>query len=673
MELYMDGMRDTVVTGSNSFERTSLPVVELPLSQAQIEAEMAHPRWWQEYSGYKGAEFNAKTGRMERSAAERVLSNQMLLLNGELIYQPTVYGIDVEQLDQRRPIYHKGLYEESPIDVPFPLIGEAAERKVHVSSAAHLPDMMAYGIELNGPVRALENTLRRTFDRRHRIYSAQVTYEDDDGHRVEAHIMQFADYARTNRTVTQVTLRPCGDTPLHIRGGIDSANRPKQELFKQVTRGRAEGDISTYTATTVSDQQIAIAQRATLTADGRPVPGDHTQDTQSTWRRFDVDAKAGEMYTLTLVSATHIRERREPYKPFLLDEAIASIDTSPDLTGIIAGHIAAWETEWQKSAFTLTGDLESLDAMTSAKSALLGQAGKDGLYPMIGAKIGDIEGYGARAFWDDFLFTIEGLPREQQRAMLCYIIQTLEMARVKAEQLGKPGANPIWEFAQLLAIDPDLTADERMKLKVDACPPEVPTPTGDMGKVHTYDKAIHIGGDVAYAIQKYAIEMADPALLWRDGGAVMIVECARFLAACVEKADDGRMVVRDVVGPDEWHERVDDEAFTVLMILNALDTVATLRGTSTAEFQRFEVLCAEIGLSGDEWRHMEEVRARLSVAFDPASLVIDDFHGWREMRPLEDFYGEHPEARGARELDQWMRIKARADYDKRLQEAELAN
>ena len=48
-------------------------------------------------------------------------------------------------------------------------------------------------------------------------------------------------------------------------------------------------------------------------------------------------------------------------------------------------------------------------------------------------------------------------------------------------------------------------------------------------------------------------------------GARLLVETARYWASRIETDPDGRAHIRGVIGPDEYHEAVDDNAFTNVM------------------------------------------------------------------------------------------------------------
>src|SRR4029077_20398750 len=64
-------------------------------------------------------------------------------------------------------------------------------------------------------------------------------------------------------------------------------------------------------------------------------------------------------------------------------------------------------------------------------------------------------------------------------------------------------------------------------------------------------------------------------------GAEILLETARFWASRAVAEADGRRHIRHVIGPDEYHEDVDDSAFTNVMarwnIARAIETMDLLR------------------------------------------------------------------------------------------------
>jgi trehalose/maltose hydrolase-like predicted phosphorylase len=90
----------------------------------------------------------------------------------------------------------------------------------------------------------------------------------------------------------------------------------------------------------------------------------------------------------------------------------------------------------------------------------------------------------------------------------------------------------------------------------------------------------HISADVAYAVWQYWRATSDDDF-FLSAGAEILLDTARFWASRAIMEADGKRHIRHVIGPDEYHEDVDDNAFTNLMarrnIARALDALDQLR------------------------------------------------------------------------------------------------
>src|SRR6266849_4049542 len=114
-----------------------------------------------------------------------------------------------------------------------------------------------------------------------------------------------------------------------------------------------------------------------------------------------------------------------------------------------------------------------------------------------------------------------------------------------------------------------------------------------------------ISADVAYAVWHYWQATEDTGFLL-EAGAEIVLETARFWASRASLADDGRFHIRGVIGPDEYHKSVDDNAYTNVMAQWNLE-----RGAEVADLVR------------DRWpAQWAELAARLELS----DAEVD---GWR--------------------------------------------
>src|SRR5208337_793019 len=135
---------------------------------------------------------------------------------------------------------------------------------------------------------------------------------------------------------------------------------------------------------------------------------------------------------------------------------------------------------------------------------------------------------------------------EAARALVMYRYHTLAGARAKAARLGYRGAFYAWESAD---------SGE------DVTPPFVVAPDGQIVRILTGEHELHISADAAFGVWNYWQATGDDGFLV-DAGAEIVIETARFWASRAQREEDGRYHIRGVIGPDEYHETVDDNAYT---------------------------------------------------------------------------------------------------------------
>ena len=202
----------------------------------------------------------------------------------------------------------------------------------------------------------------------------------------------------------------------------------------------------------------------------------------------------------------------------------------------------------------------------------------------IGARGLHGEGYKGHVFWDTELFMLPfftyALP-DFARALLSYRFHTLEGAMANAVLGGYKGARYSWESA-------DTGLEETPRWGFNYKGQRVPILTGEM--------EFHISCDVAYAIYEYVRASGDTRF-FRERGARMIIETARFWASRLEyNGELDRYELNGVIGPDEFHEGVNNNAFTNSLVqwnlLYAAECAAEMGNVEEAEIRHW-IECAE--------------------------------------------------------------------------------
>ena len=157
--------------------------------------------------------------------------------------------------------------------------------------------------------------------------------------------------------------------------------------------------------------------------------------------------------------------------------------------------------------------------------------------------------YRGHVFWDSDVFVLPFLAATHPpaaRAMLEYRVRRLDASRAAARALGRSGARFAWESA----------ADG-----TDVTPRFGGVATGEMVPILTGEHEEHIVADVAWAAATYVEWTGDEAFA-AGPGRDLLVETARYWASRVRHDDAGRAHIDGVIGPDEYHELIDDNAFT---------------------------------------------------------------------------------------------------------------
>lgn len=94
--------------------------------------------------------------------------------------------------------------------------------------------------------------------------------------------------------------------------------------------------------------------------------------------------------------------------------------------------------------------------------------------------------------------------------------------------------------------------------------------TGERTSIYTGKKELHISADISHAVWKYYQATGDEEFM-KQWGDEIILATAVFWADRVEWDEDGRVChIRDVIGPDEYKQRLTDNTYTNYMARNNL-------------------------------------------------------------------------------------------------------
>ena len=360
-------------------------------------------------------------------------------------------------------------------------------------------------------------------------------------------------YALTCDKAAQVKIKTGIDYDIWDLNGPHLTN-PSPELNNRV--------LLVHASTHETSKKVAVAE----TADVHFGNEAHEIKNKRNLRVIDLDAEAGKTYTFYKYFTVYTDN--DPVQVSAIEAAISSVTEAKELgyETCLKNHNTEWAKKWAYCDVKIDGDDEAQQALRYSIFQLLIVAPVNGSANSIPARALSGQVYKGAIFWDTemfmFPFFLYTYP-EKAVELLRYRIKTLDGARRKAktEGAGFKGAFYAWESQE--------TGD-------DACTYfniGDPFTKRDL-RTHFRDKQVHISGDVAIAMWEYFKLTGDDSLLLA-GGAEVILECARFYYSYAYfKKDKNRYEILDVIGPDEYHERVNNNAFTS-MVAKATFEIAT--------------------------------------------------------------------------------------------------
>ena len=269
-----------------------------------------------------------------------------------------------------------------------------------------------------------------------------------------------------------------------------------------------------------------------------------------------LEAEEGQKVTLEkIVWITHRRDKT-PEQSAFAQKGMAELKlcAAQGYDALLEQSALAWEAVWQTSRVKVQSDdpqdqlaldyaVWHLTAMTPAHDERCSIAAKG----LTG------EGYKGHVFWDTeiFLLPFHLFTRPQTaRSLLRYRWLNLAGAREKAQRNGWAGALFPWESAASGQEEtPEFAA--------------INIRTGVRQKVASALAEHHIVADIAWAVVAYWQATGDREFMCNEG-LTLLMETASFW---ISRATDvnGRLEIHDVIGPDEYTEHVNNNAFTNYM------------------------------------------------------------------------------------------------------------
>jgi trehalose/maltose hydrolase-like predicted phosphorylase len=303
------------------------------------------------------------------------------------------------------------------------------------------------------------------------------------------------------------------------------------------------------------------------------------------------------------IAAYHLEPDRAP-EPHAALPVLAEAETA-GFECLLTEHRTAWARRWETADIRIEGDDVLQQAVRFALFHLMASVADSG-EAAVGARGLSGPAYRGHVFWDTDVFVLPFLAATHPaaaRAMLEYRLRRLPDALEAARALGRCGARIPWESA---------------RHGFDVTPSHALNHAGRIVPIRTGELEEHIVADIAWAASCYLDWTADAAFA-AGPAQELFVETARYWASRIRVDRRGDAHIYGVIGPDEYHEPVDDNAFTNVMARWNLRRAALAGQARVADEERHT------------WLRLAEA---LVDGYDAETGVYEQFAGYLGLEPV---------------------------------------
>ncbi|HEY8370803.1 MAG TPA: beta-phosphoglucomutase family hydrolase [Thermodesulfobacteriota bacterium] len=366
-------------------------------------------------------------------------------------------------------------------------------------------------------------------------------------------------------------------------------------------------DVQRFT-TRASGIEICLAARTTRVGSGRDavrwrVPA--TIGNTITFRRYVAVYTSRDVADPTGAAIAHVRALRWE-----------------DFDDLLGAHAARWAEVWTHADVRVDGSPAAQQALRFNAYHLTIAADRDPRVS-VGGRALTGRAYEGHVFWDVEMFKLpfylHTFP-DVARCLLAYRYHTLDGARRRAAEMGYRGACYAWEST----VTGDDVTPRTIRLRT----------TGKEIPIFTGTQQIHVTAAVAHAVWRYWEATRDREFM-RDMGVEILAETARFWTSRAVRGPRG-LHIRGVVGPDEYHHSVDDNAYTNWMArFNLERAVEAARWLAAVDRPAWDALTDRCAIEPDEVEAWAAAARDLYCPGPDARGVIEQFAGFFDLEPYE--------------------------------------
>ena len=466
---------------------------------------------------------------------------------------------------------------------------------------------------------------KRVLNLKKALLIRHTVFENVKKQRFDYQSIRFISYAHKNLGVMQIMFTPLdSDCVVDIYTGIDTAvfnagavteGRKKHFKIKEAGQFKKAGFLA---VSDLEKKYIVIYWSGFYYEKGR-------KKIYAPDNAFQLKIKKGESIKFTkifFIKHFPYQENISRYKEATFKKFYKFFHSS--FQDLVNPHIKRWERLWKRVDIVIEGTANLQQNLRFNLYHLLICAPQDRGFSSVGARTLTGEGYHGHIFWDAEIFVMPfylyNFP-EIAKNILLYRAKRLKMARELAKKEGFCGAKFPWESA-------DTGEEETPSWARDF--------DGSIIKIYTHQREHHINADIAYAFYNYYSVTQDEEFMKKYGYEV-IFELARFWASRVEfNKRKKRYEIRHVIGPDEFHLDVNNNAYTNGLARWNLEIAYQLYFNLKKRLPIYwKELKNKLNLTDKEVKEWRKIASLIYFPLDKKTKLIEQFEGYFKLKDVK--------------------------------------
>ncbi len=429
-----------------------------------------------------------------------------------------------------------------------------------VTELANFPDVTTFEIYLDGERFSLEKGYHENYQRVFNYQNGEsirsFTWEDESGKKLAFIFRKFVSMHNKHLLLVDLEIKNLGKAvKVDLKTGIDGtrSNSGSQHFEEGDKRFFENKYLYLHTNTTESKVEVGLASylKVSHVASSRPVMGRRKLQEIKSIALSKEESLSVTKYVLVRTQRDLEADSSEYLEAELIEELGVEIELSYE--DQLAASAKAWEEVWRVAEIKIKAqDFHDQLLLNFARYHMHVMSPTHDDRLNIGAKGMSGEGYKGHTFWDTEIFMLPYFTYtfpDQAKNLVNYRIKGLAAAKKNAQSNGYEGAQYPWESAWL--TDGEVTPKFG----------DIDIITGKPTPILTGEIEHHVTGDVVYGMSDFLSATQDQSVAIAYFEVAM--EAAKFWCSrAIFSEENNRYEIHDVIGPDEYKEHVDNNAYT---------------------------------------------------------------------------------------------------------------